>query len=179
MMSQMKWDSQVKDIKIRLHDEREIPAEIVLRDRDLNLAFIRPKPALEEEVEFIDFTEGADPDVLDQLICLDRLGKVANWELGLSLCRISCKVTKPRLLYVPAQLNNIGCPVFTDKGDIVGLALMRSMGGQGGSLLGFMGSLGGRGNMGLLPIILPARDIAEVADQALEAAGELDEEFSG
>jgi len=179
MMSKMKWESQVKDIKIRLHDEREIPAEIILRDRDLNLAFVRPKPPFEEKVDWIDFSEGADPSILDQLICLDRMGKVANWELGISLCRISCKVVKPRLLYVPTQLGNIGCPVFTGKGQIVGLALMRHMGGEGSSLLGMMGSLGGQGNMGLLPIILPAKDIAEVANQALEAAEGLDEGSSG
>jgi len=171
-MSQMKWDSQVKDIKLRLHDGREVPAEVVLRDRDLDLAFVRPNPPLESEVQFIDFREGADPKLLDQLICLDRLGKVANWELGLSLCRLSCRVTKPRLLYVPSQLDNMGCPVFTDRGKIVGLVLLRSMGGGGASMAGMLGSMGGQGNMGVLPVILPAKDIAEVADQALEVIKE-------
>jgi hypothetical protein len=38
-----KMETDVNDIKILLDDGTEIPAEIVLRDKDLDLAFIRPK----------------------------------------------------------------------------------------------------------------------------------------
>ena len=36
-------ETEVNDIKILLEDGAEVPAEIVLRDKDLDLAFIRPK----------------------------------------------------------------------------------------------------------------------------------------
>ena len=41
--SQNKLDIEVTDLKILLDDGTELPAEIVLRDKDLDLAFIRPK----------------------------------------------------------------------------------------------------------------------------------------
>ena len=36
-------ETEVTDMKILLDDGTELPAEIVLRDKDLDLAFIRPK----------------------------------------------------------------------------------------------------------------------------------------
>ena len=36
-------ETQVNDLKILLDDGTEVPSEIVLRDKDLDLAFIRPK----------------------------------------------------------------------------------------------------------------------------------------
>src|SRR5271168_1905575 len=44
--SSRKVETEVTDLKILLDDGTEVPAEIVLRDKDLDLAFIRPKTKL-------------------------------------------------------------------------------------------------------------------------------------
>src|SRR5262245_28031372 len=41
--SRFKVETELTDIKILLEDGTEIPAEVVLRDKDLDLAFVRPK----------------------------------------------------------------------------------------------------------------------------------------
>src|SRR5215471_3306013 len=41
-----KMETELSDLKILLDDGTEIPAEVVLRDKDLDLAFIRPKSKL-------------------------------------------------------------------------------------------------------------------------------------
>src|SRR5881296_3501778 len=41
--SKFKMETELSDIKILLDDGSELPSEVVLRDRDLDLAFIRPK----------------------------------------------------------------------------------------------------------------------------------------
>ena len=38
-------ETEITDMKILLDDGTEVPAEIVLRDKDLDLAFIRPRPS--------------------------------------------------------------------------------------------------------------------------------------
>src|SRR2546427_125887 len=41
--SRFKMETELSDVKILLSDGTEVPAEVVLRDKDLDLAFIRPK----------------------------------------------------------------------------------------------------------------------------------------
>src|SRR5262245_3184341 len=41
--SKFKMETELSDVKILLDDGSELPSEVVLRDRDLDLAFIRPK----------------------------------------------------------------------------------------------------------------------------------------
>src|SRR5688572_9881929 len=41
--SKFRMQSEVSDVKLLMDDGSELPAEVVLRDRDLDLAFIRPK----------------------------------------------------------------------------------------------------------------------------------------
>src|SRR5881296_2706666 len=38
-----KMENELTDVKILTHDGAELPAEVVLRDKDLDLAFLRPK----------------------------------------------------------------------------------------------------------------------------------------
>src|SRR5690242_12439219 len=47
----------VIDIKMVLEDGTEIPCEIVLRDKDLDLAFIRPKSKPATPLPFVDLTK--------------------------------------------------------------------------------------------------------------------------
>jgi S1-C subfamily serine protease len=77
-MEDMHFKTDVTDVKIRLADGKEIPAKIVLRDKDLDLAFLRPvnKPAV--PLPYLDIKDSCKLDVLDQTITITRLGKIAN-----------------------------------------------------------------------------------------------------
>ena len=158
---QSKMETEVNDVKLLLPDGSETPAEIVLRDRDLDLAFLRPKTKPATPLTALDLTKSAKVDVLDEVISINRLGKVAGRVHCASVERIAAVVQKPRLFYVPGTdktATGLGCPAFTFDGKVVGLFVMRSLkGGEGVSSFSFQSSMAA--------ILLPADDVRKIAAQ--------------
>ncbi|HOS02587.1 MAG TPA: serine protease [Candidatus Hydrogenedentes bacterium] len=155
-------ESTVSDVKILKDGGGETPAKIVLRDKDLDLAFVRPQAKEGETYAFVDFAQGAKPEVLDPLVILNRMGKVANHSYSASVGRIAAIMEKPRTFYIPNAgdiTNEIGVPVFALDGRVVGITLLRMTKSVGGAS-GFMGE-----NSPII-VILPADDIVEAAKQA-------------
>ena len=162
--------SEVTDAKIRLSDGREIPGKIVLRDKDLDLAFIRPTQKLSSPIPALALKDCSKVDTLDQVVVLDRLGKVANRALSVYVGRIQAVVDKPRRFYfmgLPDTITGLGAPVIAMDGKVVGIILLRIMPGMKRD---FGSLVGGMSGMGMLPVIVPAEDIAAVAAQAPEEA---------
>lgn len=100
----LKIESEVTDVKLILPDATEVPAKIVLRDKDLDLAFIRPVDKPTKPLTYIDLANDSKPKILDELIVLNRLGKVANRAPAVSLDRVESMIEKPRTFYVPVEL---------------------------------------------------------------------------
>lgn len=151
-----KMDAQLNDIKLLLHDNTEIPAEVVIRDVELDLAFLRPlvKPAA--PLAFVDLQANQGTvELLDRVVTLNRLGRVANRVFSASFEYIDAVVEKPRTYYIPGNdptSTSQGSPVFRLDGKVVGLFVLRAISAEAGE--------GGRRNS-VTPIILPAADIAE------------------
>ena len=97
----VKMESELSGVKIVLDDGTEMPAEVVLRDKDADLAFIRPKTKPAAPMAALDLANAGKADVLDQVVTLTRLGSAAGRADSASVERISAIVTKPRLFYVP------------------------------------------------------------------------------
>src|SRR5687768_17525049 len=91
----LKMESEVSDVKLLTHDGSELPAEIVLRDKDLDLAFLRPKTKPATPLPALDLSSNAKVDVLDQVIAINRLGKVAGRAYAASIERIHAVVQRP------------------------------------------------------------------------------------
>ncbi len=162
----MKMDTEITDAKIILEDETEVPAEIILRDKDLDIAFIRPVRKPEKEFAYVDMTKTGAPLVLDQVISVNRLGKVARRVHAASVERITAVVDKPRTFYIPGNdptHTGMGSPAFTLDGQAVGVFLVRVIKESGG---GGMGMFGGGMEDNVMGIILPAADVLEAAQQA-------------
>lgn len=165
----VKMESEVTDVKLILPDATEVSAKIVLRDKDLDLAFIRPVSKLAKPLTFIDLANDSKPKILDELIILNRLGKVANRAPAVSLDRVESIIEKPRTFYIPGRgtsSSGLGSPVFTYDGKLVGLQLLRSIKTEGQPGIGSM--LSGLEGLGIIPVVLPSSDIAEAAKQAPE-----------
>jgi S1-C subfamily serine protease len=162
------FGSEPTDLKLRLADGREIPAKIVLRDEDLDLAFVRPVAKPEKPFVAVNLADAGRPAMLDQVIVLTRLGRVGGWTPAASLQNIGAIIERPRTFFVTesAAMNALGVPAFTTSGKIVGLVTMRSVDAGRPSMFGMMG--GGSEALGLLPVILPAADVMEIAKQAVE-----------
>jgi hypothetical protein len=161
--------SEPTDLKIRLADGREIPAKIVLRDEDLDLAFIRPTAKAEKPFRSLALGDEGRPQPLEPVVSISRLGRVGGWVPTASLQSVNAIIERPRTMYVISGSDGFGggfgTPVFLLNGKLAGLLVLRSM---AGNRPGMYSMMGGSEGFGLLPIILPAADIREVAKQANE-----------
>jgi S1-C subfamily serine protease len=167
--SQAKLETEVTDVKILLTDGTELPAEIVLRDKDLDLAFIRPKTKPAGPMAAVDLGKSAPAQMLDQVVTLNRLNSAAGRAYAASAERISAVIQKPRTFYIPDSTmtsTTLGSPAFALDGKILGLVVMRAVNSKGGGNRNLRESM--------TSIILPAEDILKAAKQAPEAKGDPD-----
>jgi hypothetical protein len=163
----MEFGSEPSDVKLRLPDGKELPARIVLRDEDLDLAFLRPLTRPEKPLVAINLADEGRPSLLDPVVVLSRLGRVGGWTPAASLQTIGAIIERPRTFYVieTGGTGGMGTPAFTTAGKVVGLLTMRSV--QAGKP-GMFSMVGGSEGLGLLPVILPAADVRDIAQQAPE-----------
>jgi len=169
--SKFKMETELSDLKILLQDGTETPAEVVLRDKDKDLAFIRPKSKLSTPLDALDLTKSSKAELLDQVIALNRLGNAAGRAYAASVERISAIVERPRLFYVPETsmtTTTLGAPAFTLDGKILGIFVMRALKGPGGG--GALGMLSMQAQ-NTTAIIVPSDDILKAVKQ-VPAAGE-------
>jgi hypothetical protein len=168
MKMEMKLD--LKSVKIVLPNETELDAKVVLRDKDLDMAFIRPKQKPAKPMASINMNDRSNPSNMDEIVILGRLSKVANYAPCVMSTRISAIVTKPRTFYIPriegGDMGDIGTPAFTLDGKMVGVILMRILTSEGGAGLGAM--MGGAGAMGITAVIMPMAEILEASKQAAD-----------
>jgi hypothetical protein len=158
--------SEPTDLKIRLADGRELQSTIALRDEDLNLAFIRPINPPAKPLVAVNLADGGQPALLDQVVVFGRLGRVGGWAPSAALRDIGGIVLKPRTFYVLAgESAGIGTPAFLPNGKIVGILTVRQVANDRPSAFATMSGAEG---LGLLPVILPADDVLDIAKQATE-----------
>ncbi len=158
----LKAQSEIKEIKVILADGSEVPADLVMKDEDLGLAFIKVRSDSEEAkgVEFkaIDLADSAPGALLDECIALGRLDESLNREPSLLTSEISGMTVRPRMFY-RVNTDAIGCPVFLANGKLLGVSVLRQPKGGGTR----------NGQIQVTPVILPAADVAKIAAQAKEA----------
>ena len=118
------YSMDVVSAKIKTSDGKEIPADVVLRDPDLDLAFIKPKKKPEKPMAFVDLAHSSEPSVMDEVVVLSRMGRLASYALAANLERVEAVVKKPRTFYVVGTSNLRG-PAFTLDGKVAGVTLWR------------------------------------------------------
>ena len=143
--------SEHSEVKINLADGKEIPAKIVLKDPDLDLAFVMPEKA-DTKLGVTPVKLGKTPAVktLDELVCLGRMPKAMDQTPQAALSELTGVIKKPRTLLMGGR--TLGGPVFTLDGQVLGITT-----GYKNDPTTDQMSL----------VILPAEDVAEVAKQAL------------
>lgn len=151
LAAQIRFDEpEFKEVKLRLADGTEIPARVVLKDADLDLAFIAPVPESvpTAALPFVDLANHADPAVLATYYNVARAPKLQQRVPTVRIIYLTGMIEKPRRFLLASEYNP-GCPSFAADGKVLGISLRHVAGGQS------------TGN-----IILPAEDVAEIAKEA-------------
>lgn len=160
-------ESSISEATLRLADGRDVRAEVVLRDADLDLVFLRPTEAPAAPLPFVDLSGDAPVAVLDDVVVLLRLGRVGNWAPGVMTDQVRAVVDKPRPFVVLASQDlaqEPGQPVFTPAGRVVGILAVRTVQGEGGG--GLLASMAWARPGNVVRVVVPAADVREVAKQA-------------
>jgi S1-C subfamily serine protease len=143
-------ETEFKEVKLLLTDNTEVPASVVLKDGDLDLAFVAPDPdaAGKREFSYVKLDEPAEAGVLDTYFDVTRVSKALQRTPVVQLSTLVGIVEKPRRLFLASE-QSIGGPLFDAQGRLLGISLVYSAGGR---------------QVGA--VILPAADVADIAKQA-------------
>ncbi len=144
-----------KEVKLRLADGREVPARFVLKDADLDLAFMAPDVAAAEgtakEFAYVKLEDAAQGEMLGDYFNLSRAPKVLQRVPMVRAGQVSGIVEKPRRVYLMTD-QTVGTPSFDAQGRVLGISLQHFANGRRTGL-----------------VVVPAADIAEMAKQASAA----------
>ncbi len=150
--------TNVTGAKILLPGGGEIPARLVLRDKDRNLAFLRPlRPLKLPPLPFASAKGGAAQG--DSVTLLGRLGKAGGRTSSVESARLLAVMTRPRTLYVlPISfLSKLGEVAFNDAGQLIGLVTLRVLPSRRASF---------NETDQYIAAIVPAADVWAIARQA-------------
>jgi hypothetical protein len=124
----------IKELEIILGDGTEIPATMVFKDSDLDLAFVRPKSDAPEAkgVAFdpIDLAAAGSSQVADYTVSVTRLEEPFNNEAAMMPGQVSAVIERPRPFYLSSNVVR-GCPTFTLDGKLLGIGIVRLSKSQG------------------------------------------------
>jgi S1-C subfamily serine protease len=156
-----KSKTELNRIRMHLADGSEVSARLVLKDKELDLAFLVPDPKEGEKVPQFTPVKLSNPAAqeLDDVVILTRHNKELGYQPVVTTAHVSSVIKQPRAMYDLSAAAQPGSPVYLPDGQLLGLCV--SFGGEEGGLM----------SMGAMEVlVLPAAEIAKLADQAKKAA---------
>ncbi len=142
----------LKEAKIILPDGTEVPADVVMKDLDLDLAFLRPKPDSREAkaatFKPIDLKNSAIGGIADDTVTVMRMDEMFNRQPAVQGGQVVAVTQKPRA-FLRVSGTASGCPTFAMDGRILGISVNRFS-----------------KEKPPISVVLPAADVLEIADQA-------------
>jgi len=147
--------SVIKEVKIVMPDGVEVPAEVIMKDADLDLAFVLARSDAKEfkEVEFkaVDLKDSAKPLIADEVVSVTRSDEVLSRQPTVYNGQVNVLVSKPRE-FIRASTGGLGTPTFDLEGKLIGIGVMRS-----------------DKERRSVVVLVPAGDVDEIAEQARSA----------
>lgn len=161
----------LKEVKILIGDDTEgVPAKLIGRDSELDLAWLRIEKPSDKGYSSIDPTKSGSPKIGDQLVGIDRMSKYFDRAPVAFNTTVGGITKKPRTLYIPSggMVLGVGLPFFTPGGEFVGMSVIQSanadseegMGSRSRERMSYF-------DRGLK--ILPAAEIVAATGRAIEA----------
>lgn len=166
------------DIKVLVGDDTEgRKAELVARDSELDLAWIRIKDAGDAKFDYLDLTKGASVSVGQRVVAVRRMGKYFGRAATVIEGRIAGTTKKPRDLYIPSIEFAMaqGLPIYTESGKLVGFTITQAPDADdsagGFNPMAMLGQMSSMQEM-MAGLILPAASAAKATKRALASVKE-------
>lgn len=157
-----------RDIKVIIDNNDEgLDAKLIARDSELDLAWVKISDLKGAALSSIDLASAVTPALGDELVSVGRLSKYFDHAPILTFCRVAALVKKPRALVIPSDMNDLGVPVFTAAGKLVGVTIVQLPEVDEDNDEDLRSQLRG---LGASMVILPAADVAAATKHALETA---------
>jgi len=161
------------DLKILIGtDPTEHEADLVARDTELDLAWIKMKEPGEKEYDHVDFAKGGELKVGDRVLAVRRLGKFFNRTNVVVEGHVGGKTAKPRDLFVPSGFvaTAHGMPAYTSDLKPVGLIVLQAPDAEDmdSGPLAMFSMMSDMQDM-MNGFILPAADVAKATQRAMES----------
>lgn len=162
-----------KDLKVLVGEEdEELDAELLARDTELDLAWVKIKEPPNKALDHVDFAKGLKPKIGQRVVAIRRLGKFFGRATAVVDGHIGGITTKPRDLYIPSGNFGaaMGLPVYAPDGRVVGVTVLQAPDEEDAEvnpmlMLSRMSNLqemfGG--------LILPAADVAKATKRAMQS----------
>lgn len=122
-MIEVEQSGTISNLKVRYPDGKELPAKMILKDRDMDLAFIVPVKKVSDQ-KHLDTSKPGKAQIFDQVISLSRGLSVDKYIPLLSTSRIMGIMERPYIQYLASV--SAGTPVFSADGKIVGFGVIRT-----------------------------------------------------
>jgi len=167
MPAGVEMTSTPKDLKVLTDVEgEELEADLLVRDSDRDLVWLRIREPGERKFAFIDFAQASIPEVGDEVFVVWRMDRYFARTATLSKVRIGGITQRPRQLYIPdaALSAGIGAPVF------VGMTVSQLPDSDGSSPAEnpfAMMTQSLRMQQGIQGLILPSAEIVKATQQVL------------
>lgn len=144
-------ETEFKEVKLRLANNTEVPAVIVLKDPDLNLVFIAPvtdATTPKRVFPYVSLDRSATGELLGNFFFVNRAPKSLQRVPIVRPSLVVGIVEKPRRMYLMSE-QALGVPVFDPSGLVLGISTHYLENGRPTH-----------------PVVLTADDVAELAKQA-------------
>jgi hypothetical protein len=169
------------DLKVLIGDDTEgLEAELLARDTELDLAWVRIKEPGEKTFAALDLAKSAKPSLGQRLLTISRMGKYYDRATVVNELRVAGFTRKPRELIVPGGSGaQLGAPVYTTDGKLVGVMILQlpDAGDSGGSPLGMLSQMSEMEGA-MTGLILPAERVLKATTRAKETVAEAESEES-
>jgi S1-C subfamily serine protease len=168
--SRMKVESEVKETTLLLEDGTEVEADVVLKDTDLDLAFLKPREPGRRFVAVSLRPRSGTVPLLTPIFVVSRLGKLTSRALAVATGEIRASVRGPAPYYVTDTETSafVGSVAYTADGVPLGLFVNRFSASPDGRSSGmFDGAFGRSGTSEVvLSVLRPVDKVLELAAQA-------------